>query len=287
MARPSTRLDLVCEACGIEFSRMPSERRKRDYCSSACYHVGRLKHRQGPTMLALTCGHCGVQFTRRKGQEREHPFCSQACYLASDYHRHLVGEANSRRNPDAKVTEPCVYCGVDVERYLSSRGKQVFCSRDCHDSYRRARQTKHVTGHGYVIMYVGRDYPNATKTGHILEHRKVMQDILGRPLVEAENVHHINGVRGDNRPGNLELWSRSQPRGQRVKDKIRWAREFLALYESEEPMSTFRNVTTGVVVSVDDSKDDRYADGSWAKVGAPAKKAEPKKAAAKSTATKR
>lgn len=114
---------------------------------------------------------------------------------------------------------------------MSSRGAQVFCSRDCHDNFRRARQTRQVTAGGYVRMFVGKDYPGATQSGHVFEHRKVMQDMLGRPLVDDENVHHKNGQRDDNRPENLELWSRSQPRGQRVEDKIRWAREFLALYD--------------------------------------------------------
>jgi len=34
----------------------------------------------------------------------------------------------------------------------------------------------------------------------------------------------------DNRESNLELWSSSQPKGQRVEDKVAWAREILALY---------------------------------------------------------
>lgn len=58
-----------------------------------------------------------------------------------------------------------------------------------------------------------------------------MSQILDRPLLRHEQVHHRNGVRADNRPENLELWSHQQPPGQRVEDKVTWAKELLALYE--------------------------------------------------------
>jgi hypothetical protein len=64
----------------------------------------------------------------------------------------------------------------------------------------------------------------------MVQHRYIMEQHLGRPLLKEENVHHINGNRSDNRIENLELWNTRQPKGQRIPDKIEYAIEILKQY---------------------------------------------------------
>ena len=86
--------------------------------------------------------------------------------------------------------------------------------------------------HGYVLVKAPAHHPRAKK-GWIREHILVMEDKLGRHLEAGEQVHHVNGVKDDNRPENLELWVISQPPGQRPADLVEWAKEILRRYGDE------------------------------------------------------
>lgn len=131
--------------------------------------------------------------------------------------------------------KPCVI--EDCDRPVRSKG---YCSSH-YNKYRRwgtptppARPApshkKREARSGYVLVKLP-DNPMAMTNGYVPEHRLVMAEHIGRPLMPYENVHHINGVRDDNRLENLELWNTYQPAGQRVPDKVAWALEVLRLYE--------------------------------------------------------
>lgn len=135
-------------------------------------------------------------------------------------------------------------CGTEKSVYgkeLRTGGsKSCGCLRDelasaktgpKHSSWKGGRR---VASTGYIEVYEP-EHPNAFGHGrkYVFEHRLVMEKYLGRYLTSGEAVHHINGIKTDNRLENLELWASSQPTGQRVSDKVAWAKEILALYEPE------------------------------------------------------
>ena len=69
---------------------------------------------------------------------------------------------------------------------------------------RRTSVKRFVDKRGYVHVRCPGHPP---RPGLIFEHRLVMENKLNRILLNGEHVHHINGIKDDNRPENLQLLS--------------------------------------------------------------------------------
>lgn len=145
-------------------------------------------------------------------------------------------------------TATCLIEGCDVGIRRGGRG---WCSRHYQRWLKhgdpltvkypgRAIGEKRPTEYGYVQVK-DPEHPRSVK-GWVLEHVKVMGEVLGRPVRRDEEVHHKNGVRDDNRPENLELWVVHQPSGQRPVDLLVWAHEIIERYEKE--VVIYRGVRT-------------------------------------------
>lgn len=114
--------------------------------------------------------------------------------------------------------------------------KTPHCSRTCgvRESYakqahpmgwrgeksRRWKGGEYHTRNGYV-MVMKLDHPSlvGTTRRYVRRCRLVMEEKLGRLLKAREQVHHMNGIRDDDRPENLELWVTQQPAGAREGDQ--------------------------------------------------------------------
>lgn len=64
---------------------------------------------------------------------------------------------------------------------------------------------------GYIVVYCP-NHPNANKSGYVAKHRLVMEQHIGRLLLKDEVVHHINGIKDDNRIENLKLMTEHEHR---------------------------------------------------------------------------
>ena len=144
--------------------------------------------------------------------------------------------------PSRHVIVKCHACGAELRRtkHEMRNKKYAYCNKACSAAApvigggrprRLAPGDRRIDAEGYVRLFLGYGEPGTYgETGTVMEHRHVMEQLLGRPLLPGENVHHKNGDRSDNRPENLELWVRRQPVGQRVSDRVEEARAILRLY---------------------------------------------------------
>lgn len=62
---------------------------------------------------------------------------------------------------------------------------------------------------GYVFLKMP-THPYAMSNGYVLEHRAIFESVTGVYLSGDVIIHHLNGVKNDNRFGNLQMMGRGE-----------------------------------------------------------------------------
>jgi len=148
------------------------------------------------------------------------------------------------RDPSApnRVSVTCGRCGkarfTQISKSLTAPNATGWCLR-CTNIAKAKSGAEHpmwkggraIDTYGYVwllVRFLSKDDQSLAismmnNDGYVLEHRLVMARKLGRPLTHQEVVHHLNGVKSDNRPGNLEVVSSAKHTEEHkvIKDRLR------------------------------------------------------------------
>lgn len=149
------------------------------------------------------CVDCNATLPARSGPGRL-PIRCQRCRNKKQY----------RKRTDEGLTNPGLSCQKCPEPRATPYG--VLCVAHLQEARRTGGRAARPVGSryevdGYVMVVVDIGKARA-------EHRIVLEEKLGRPLLAHESAHHINGIRNDNRPENLELWVGAIRYGQRAAD---------------------------------------------------------------------
>lgn len=192
---PNPLTPKACTICGAEFMPLNRYQQARNRtCSPECSRTSMSATKKGrPSPLnqrvLVACTHCGelVSKSPSRVSRVEKTYCSRSCRSKANAHVLLPYAGNMKgrkREGDSRYGEanPAWKGGVTYKRakgnYIGPR--YVRCPEE------------------WLMM--------ARKDGYIMEHRLVMAQWVGRPLLRTEVVNHINRNPRDNRRENLEMY---------------------------------------------------------------------------------
>lgn len=192
---PIRRACEVCQSIWTPLNRFQAARNKT--CSPECNAVRLSRVRKGKIRAARTpCARCGKQTYKAPTHLRRNAkaYCSHSCRAKAVSGAALTPHSHKGR---AAWTE---------SSHVSYRQKMT----GPHNPAWKGGATYRKRRGNYVSVKYVRCPPNlismARADGYVMEHRLVMAQWIGRPLIRVECVHHADHQPLNNARTNLELW---------------------------------------------------------------------------------
>jgi hypothetical protein len=198
------KIETSCSQCGKNIALYRYKKQTDYFCSSTCYglwqrgkkfsskrlkiHVGSRKH----GLPNVTCVTCGRIFHR-------HPSAIHKLNFCSTEHKKKYWPPRQIHSPKQIKTflvYKCIFCGRE---FSPKRESAKYCSREC---YGLANRKAYIIKKGYKKI-LQPNHPRADGKGYVFEHIIVLENKLGRPLIDDEESHHIDGNKLNNSDENL------------------------------------------------------------------------------------
>jgi len=167
-----------------------------------------------PSHIRRTCSdECYIELRRRNAVGTNNPNYKHGKYLENS---HGLDKCPSCGRKKLISSEYCKKCRMSLYnpfkggthskeslKKISEASKKMWKKRRKEIEGRKSK-----TSQGYIRV-LNYSHPNADDYNHIFEHVLVMSEHLGRPIKPEERIHHINGIKTDNRISNLYLCENS------------------------------------------------------------------------------
>ena len=183
----------------------------------------------------FVCKYCGKE-VENIHRLKNPIYCSRKCKAEYSKEESLVKRICLQCSKEFVVKKGCI----------TKKSPCKFCSIKCAGLWKTGKNNplykngQTLSSNGYIIIkYDGKRMHRS---------RVAMIEFLGRDLLKHEEVHHKDGNKTNDDISNLELWSHSHPAGQRVEDKILWAKELLESYSYQVIAQHDRDINAAKVI---------------------------------------
>ncbi len=170
------------------------------------------KDNNSHTLIWHACIKCGhPRWVRLVNGQPQNRFCIKC---SGGFNR-TSADGHKYHHPYTWVICPSCHEGRLVDSFSTRKANFTGRCKKCHDSemglqnHPQWKGGMHTNQAGYVIVK-NPEHPRSDPNGYVKRARLVLEQKLGRQLLMSEDIHHINGIKNDDRPENLIALSKGE-----------------------------------------------------------------------------